>query len=212
MDNLKRILGSVTISSMMLFSGCAFSEAVTDNSTSAEMSATVAIADDVKQTKSYKINPGDIIEINVWKEEGLLQEVLVRPDGGISFPLVGDLNIQDLSLVEVEQAVTERLSKYLADPVVTVSAKQLLGNKIYVIEQVNKPGEYIVNSYVDVMQVLSMAGGMTPFAGVNNIIILRRDKKGKQQAIEFEYGELEDGDELQQNIIMQAGDVVVVPK
>jgi len=212
MDNLKRILGSVTISSMMLFSGCAVSEAVTDNSTLAEMSATVAIADDAKQTKSYKINPGDIIEINVWKEEGLLQEVLVRPDGGISFPLVGDLNIQDLSLVEVEQAVTERLSKYLADPVVTVSAKQLLGNKIYVIEQVNKPGEYIVNSYVDVMQVLSMAGGMTPFAGVNNIIILRRDKKGKQQAIEFEYGELEDGDELQQNIIMQAGDVVVVPK
>lgn len=212
MDNLKRVFGSVTISSMMLFSGCAFSEAGIEDSIMPENSIAAAIPVDAKQTKTYKINPGDIIEINVWKEEGLIQEVLVRPDGGISFPLVGDLNVQDLSLVEVERAITESLTKYLADPVVTVSAKQLLGNKVYVIGQVNKPGEYIVNRYVDVMQVLSMAGGMTPFAGVNSIIILRRDKNGKQQAIEFEYGELEDGDELQQNIMMQAGDVVVVPK
>ncbi len=136
----------------------------------------------------------------------MIQEVLVRPDGGISFPLVGDLNVQGLSLVDVEKAITHKLGRYLADPVVTVSAKQLLGNKIYVIGQVNKPGEYVVNRYVDVMQGLSMAGGMTPFAGVNNIIILRRDKNGKQQAIEFEYG-----DELDKNIMLQAGDVVVVP-
>lgn len=159
----------------------------------------------------YKVNPGDILEINVWKEEGMIQEVLVRPDGGISFPLVGDLNVQNLSLIEIEKAVSEKLSQYLSDPVVTISAKQLLGNKIYVIGKVNKPGEYIVNSYVDVMQVLSMAGGMTPFAAVNDIIVLRRENNGKQQVIEFEYGELEDGDELQQNIMMKAGDVVVVP-
>ncbi len=163
------------------------------------------------EKKSYKVNPGDIIEINVWKEEGMLLEVLVRPDGGISFPLVGDLTVQNLSLVDIEKAVTEKLSQYLSDPVVTVSAKQLLGNKIYVIGQVNKPGEYIVNKYVDVMQVLSMAGGMTPFAAVNNIIILRRDASGKQQAIKFEYGELANGEMLEQNIMMQAGDVVVVP-
>jgi len=163
------------------------------------------------EKKTYKVNPGDLIEINVWKEEGMLLEVLVRPDGGISFPLVGDLTVQNLSLVDIEKAVTEKLRQYLADPVVTVSAKQLLGNKIYVIGQVNKPGEYIVNKYVDVMQVLSMAGGMTPFAAVNNIIILRRDESGKQRAIEFEYGELASGDELEQNIMMQVGDVVVVP-
>ncbi len=163
------------------------------------------------EKKIYKVNPGDVIEINVWKEEGMLQDVLVRPDGGISFPLVGELNVQNLSLLDIEKAVTKKLSQYLADPVVTVSAKQLLGNKIYVIGQVNKPGEYVVSQYVDVMQVLSMAGGMTPFAAVNDIIILRRDDAGKQQAIEFEYGEIADGDELEQNIIMQAGDVVVVP-
>lgn len=202
MFKLKRVVSVVAVSGMVLFSASALSEgSLVGTVTTSEI-----------KTKTYKINPGDIIEINVWKEEGMVQEVLVRPDGGISFPLVGDLTVQGLSLVDVEAAVTQKLSKYLADPVVTVSAKQLLGNKIYVIGQVNKPGEYVVNRYVDVMQVLSMAGGMTPFAGVNNIIILRRDTNGKQQAIEFEYGELEDGDELEQNIMLQAGDVVVVPK
>lgn len=160
---------------------------------------------------AYKVNPGDVLEINVWKEEGMLKDVIVRPDGGISFPLAGDLIVQNMSLIEIEKAVSDRLSQFLADPVVTIAAKQLLGNKVYVIGKVAKPGEYIVNRNVDVMQVLSMAGGMTTFAAVNDIIILRRDINGKQQAIEFEYGELEDGDELEQNILLQTGDVVVVP-
>ncbi len=161
--------------------------------------------------KQYRVQPGDVLEINVWKEEGLIKEVVVRPDGGISFPLVGDLKAEGLGLVDIEKAIAERLSQYIADPVVTISAKQLLGNKIYVIGQVNKPGEYIVNRYVDVMQALSMAGGMTAFASVNNIIILRRDGEGNQQAIEFRYGDVEDGDDLEQNILLKSGDVVVVP-
>jgi len=162
-------------------------------------------------TKTYQVQPGDVLEITVWKEEGLQQEVLVRPDGGLSFPLAGDFKAQDQSLLQVKQIITERLSEYIADPVVTVSAKQLLGNKIFVIGKVNKPGEYIVNRYVDVMQALTMAGGMTPFSAVNDIKILRRDNKGKQQAIEFRYGDVEDGDDLEQNIILKSGDVVVVP-
>ena len=164
-----------------------------------------------KVDSNYKVNPGDILEINVWKEEGLQQEVFVRPDGGISFPLAGSFSAHNLTLDEIEKAISEKLKHFISDLVVTVSAKQLLGNKVYVIGQVNKPGEYIVNSYVDVMQALSMAGGMTPYASVNNIIILRRDKKGKQHAIEFEYGSLEDGDDLHQNIMLHVGDVVVVP-
>lgn len=166
---------------------------------------------DKRIDQQYTVQPGDVLEVNVWKEEGLLQDVLVRPDGGITFPLVGDLKAQGMSLVAIEAAITERLGKYIADPVVTVSAKQLLGNKIYVIGQVNKPGEYPVNRYVDVMQALSMAGGMTAFASVNDIIILRRDQQGKQHAIEFSYGDVADGDDLEQNILLQAGDVVVVP-
>jgi polysaccharide export outer membrane protein len=163
------------------------------------------------ESKAYLVQPGDILEISVWKEEGLQQEVLVRPDGGLSFPLAGDFKAQGKSLVEIQKIISERLSQYIADPVITVSAKQLLGNRIYVIGKVNKPGEYIVNRYVDVMQALSMAAGMTPFSAVNDIKILRRDEDGKQQAIEFRYGDVEDGDDLEQNIILKNGDVVVVP-
>ncbi len=192
MIKLDGVRGLLLIASMMMFSANGFAE-------------------NNMQAGSYKVNPGDIIEINVWKEEGLIQEVLVRPDGGISFPLAGHIHAQGLSLSELEKVISEKLSQYISDPVVTVSAKQLLGNIVYVIGKVNKPGEYVVNRYVDVMQVLSMAGGMTAFAAVNDIHILRRDKDGKQLAIEFEYGEVEDGEDLEQNIMMQAGDVVVVP-
>jgi polysaccharide export outer membrane protein len=129
----------------------------------------------------------------------------------LSFPLAGDFKAQGKSLVEIQKIISERLSQYIADPVITVSAKQLLGNRIYVIGKVNKPGEYIVNRYVDVMQALSMAAGMTPFSAVNDIKILRRNEEGKQQAIEFRYGDVEDGDDLEQNIILKNGDVVVVP-
>jgi polysaccharide export outer membrane protein len=162
-------------------------------------------------TDAYLVQPGDVLEVNVWKEEGLLQEVLVRPDGGISFPLVGDFKAQGLSLEQIQKKISDALSTYISDPVVTVSAKQLLGNKIYVIGKVNKPDQYLMSSKIDVMQALSMAGGMTPFASVNNIVILRRDNTGKQKAIEFEYGDVEDGDDLDQNIILQSGDVIVVP-
>jgi hypothetical protein len=99
----------------------------------------------------------------------------------------------------------------IADPVVTVSAKQLFGNKVYVIGKVNKPGEYPINRPTDVMQGLAMAGGMTPFSAVNSIVILRRHADGQQEAFPFRYGDVEDGDDLDQNIVLQPGDVIVVP-
>lgn len=164
-----------------------------------------------EEREAYLIQPGDVLEIMVWKEEGLMRDVLVRPDGGISFPLAGDLIAQGKSLEQVQQEIESRLSSYISEPVVIVAAKQLQGNKVFVIGKVNQPGEYIVTSPIDVMQVLSKAGGMTPFSSVNNIKILRRDPNGKQIAINFRYGDVEDGDDLEQNIILQAGDVIVVP-
>lgn len=195
MLKLKKIISSLVVTGVMLFSANSYADMVATN---------------IKKN-AYTVNPGDVLEINVWKEEGMLQDILVGPDGRISFPLVGNIKVGGLSLEGIERAISNKLSRYLSDPVVTVSAKQLLGNKVYVIGQVNKPGEYLVNRYVDVMQALSMAGGMTVFASVNDIVILRRDSNGKQTAIEFEYGELEDGDELEQNIMLKTGDVVVVP-
>jgi polysaccharide export outer membrane protein len=157
------------------------------------------------------VKPGDILAVSVWKEPDLQGPVLVRPDGAFSFPLAGQMDARGKTVQELQQMVTERLKKFISDPVVTVSIQEIKGNKVYVIGQVNKPGDFIVNPRVDVMQALSMAGGTTPFAALGDIMILRRTDGGQQQALPFRYTDVIRGRNLDQNITLQAGDVVVVP-
>lgn len=163
-----------------------------------------------ESASGYLIQPGDVLEISVWKEENLLKTILVRPDGGISFPLAGDIQAAGQTVSQVQAAVASRLGKYIPDPVVTVSIQQLNGNKIYVIGQVQRPGEFIANRNMDVLQALSLAGGMTPYAATNKIIVLRREN-GALRSIPFRYGDIEKGESLGQNIILHSGDVVLVP-
>ena len=158
----------------------------------------------------YEVQPGDVLEISVWKEEGLQQLVLVTPDGRLSFPLVGNIAAEGHTVQDLGRLITEKIVEYIPDPVVTVSLKQNLGNRIYVIGKVNKPGEFQISRYVDVMQALSMAGGMTAFANRDDIKILRRNGK-IQRSISFDYDDVEEGKNLEQNIVLEAGDVVVVP-
>lgn len=162
-------------------------------------------------SQAYLIQPGDLLEVSVWKEEDLQREVLVRPDGQISFPLVGDIDAKGKTVSELRAEITARLQKYIPNLVVTVTVARILGKRIYVIGQVNNPGEFVVNPGVDVMQALSMAGGTTPFAKLGDIIILRRNSDGNQSAIRFRYNQVESGRSLDQNIMLNNGDVVVVP-
>ena len=159
---------------------------------------------------AYKIGPGDVLIVSVWKEEGLEKEVLIRPDGGMSFPLAGDLKAGGKSVAELTDLLVKKISRYIPDPVVTVSVRQIQNNKIFVVGKVNRPGEYVATHYVDVMQALAMAGGLNAYASSNNIKILRR-VNGKVQSMPFEYGDVSSGDNLEQNIILESGDVVVVP-
>jgi len=160
--------------------------------------------------ESYKVLPGDLLRISVWKEDDLQLDVLVRPDSAFSFPLAGDISTNDRSVLDLQEVLTQRLGRYISDPVVTVSVREVLGNKIYVIGQVKEPGSFVVNPQVDVLQALSMAGGTTPFADLNDIRILRRTGE-TQTAISFRYNDVVKGKNLRQNIILQSGDVVVVP-
>jgi polysaccharide biosynthesis/export protein len=162
-------------------------------------------------TEVYTVKPGDVLAIAVWKEPDLQGPVLVRPDGSFSFPLAGQIDARGRTVAELQQTVTDKLKKYISDPVVTVSVSEVKGNKVYVLGQVNKPGEFIVNPRVDVMQALSMAGGTTAFAALGEIVILRRSDTGQQQSLPFRYADVARGRNLQQNIMLQAGDVVVVP-
>jgi polysaccharide export outer membrane protein len=158
----------------------------------------------------YRLNPGDILSISVWREEDLQREVLVRPDGKFSFPLAGDIEARGNTVEEISALLTEKLARYIPDLVVSVSVLAINGNKVYVIGQVNRPGEINANPQVDVMQALSIAGGTNPFAQVNDISILRRTENGLE-SIPFRYGDIEKGKRLEQNIVLQAGDVIVVP-
>jgi len=159
---------------------------------------------------SYGLEPGDIVRISVWREEALDQGVLVRPDGGISFPLAGEVNAEGKTIPEVTDEIAQRLAEYIPNPVVTVSLQQNDGNRIYVTGRVNQPGVFLVNRPVDIMQALSMAGGLTPFADKDAITILRR-QGNTQIAIPFNYKKVQKGQDLAQNIVLQAGDTLVVP-
>jgi polysaccharide export outer membrane protein len=162
------------------------------------------------QEGGYTVKPGDTLSISVWKEPDLQGDVLVTPDGAFAFPLVGQVDARGKTVTELQQVLGERLQRYISDPVITVSVRDIRGNKVYVIGQVNKPGEFIVNPRVDVMQALSMAGGTTPFASLGNIIILRRTGQ-QQEALHFDFTSVAKGRDLEQNIELRSGDVVVVP-
>ena len=158
----------------------------------------------------YTISPEDVLGVSVWKEEGMDRQVMVRPDGGFSFPLAGDIQAAGKTTQQVEAEITERLARFIPDAVVTVSVLELKGLRIYVNGKVRTPGQYTVGRYVDVLQALTLAGGLTPFANDSDIKILRR-QGGREQVFKFNYGQVKSGRNLEQNIVLQADDVVVVP-
>ena len=166
--------------------------------------------EDTFESTGYGLHPGDIILISIWGEEGLDRPVLVGPDGRISFPLVGNLDVGGRTVEELTGIIAKRVSRYVPNPLVTVSLQDIPGNRIYVLGRVNKPGDFVIGRDVEVMQALAMAGGLTPFADRKAIKVLR-SVDGKQVQILFNYKEVERGKNLQQNIPLQAGDVIVVP-
>lgn len=159
----------------------------------------------------YTVKPGDTLLVSVWKEPELQRKVLVEPDGTFAFPLCGEIDAHNKTVGQLQQTISQHLSHYITDPVVTVSLQKIAGNRVYVIGQVKKPGAFIVNPRVDVIQAISMAGGTTPFASLGGIKILRRTADGGQQALPFNYNDVVHGNDLSQNITLEAGDVVVVP-
>ena len=159
---------------------------------------------------AYRVQPGDIITVSVWKETELQSEVLVRPDGGFSFALAGDVDAVGKTVEEIRTILVERLKRYIPSPVVTVAVKQIGGNRIFVVGRVNHAGDFPLSSPLDVMQAIALAGGATPFAAINDIVILRR-QNGEQQALHFHYSDVARGRDLSQNVLLQGGDTVVVP-
>jgi polysaccharide biosynthesis/export protein len=171
-------------------------------------STTAAMASEVDP--EYQLGAEDVMLISVWKDEQLTREVVVRPDGMFSFPLIGDVQAEDRTVDQIRTDLVQRLTKYIPNANVSVAVMKVVSYKVYVVGRVNKPGEYLIGHYTDVLQALSLAGGLTPFAAENDIKVMRRVGR-EQHAIPFRYGDMRKGRALEQNIVLQRGDVVMVP-
>lgn len=161
--------------------------------------------------EDYRLNPGDKLEIKVWQEENLHSEVVVQPDGTVSFPLAGHIPAAGKTTAEFIEALKQRLSLFMPGPEVNVRLVAADGNMVYVTGEVAHPGAFILKRPTDVMQAISMAGGLTEFARKNNIVILRHETGGTARSLPFPYSEVEDGEELEANIQLHSGDTIVVP-
>lgn len=159
---------------------------------------------------SYKIGAQDVLSISVWKDPELTQTVPVRPDGKISMPLLNDVQAAGLTPAELRDHIAEALKKYVTDPVVTVTVTQINSQRIYITGEVTHPGAFALVPGMTVLQALSSAGGFTNFANTKKIYMFRT-VNGKRVDFPFDYKDVIRGKKLDQNVVLEAGDTIVVP-
>lgn len=161
---------------------------------------------------TYRIGPGDVLQVNVWKEPEASEEaVIVRSDGRISLPLVGEVLATGRATGELERDLTERFTTYFRDPRVLVTIKEVHSQRVYVIGQVRKEGAIQLVSPLRVLQALAEAGGITDYAKRKNIYVLRVIN-GRQQNLPFNYDAVIRGEKVDQNVLLLSGDTIVVPR
>jgi polysaccharide biosynthesis/export protein len=158
----------------------------------------------------YTIGTGDVLNIFVWDNEALSRAVTVLPDGKIHFPLIGEIVVGGKTLAVLEKELKNRINPFVPDPELSVMVGQVNSMLIYVIGKVNHPGRFVLNTNVNVLQALATAGGLNAFAKRNKIKIFR-ETKGKTHIFSFEYDRVTEGENLEQNVLLRRGDVVVVP-
>jgi polysaccharide export outer membrane protein len=158
--------------------------------------------------RDYIIGPGDVLEVSVWKEEALTKSLSVLPDGKISFPLIGQVQAAGRTVALLTKDIETRLARFIPDPNLSVGVQQVNSLLIYVIGKVNNPGRFALNTNINVMQALSMAGGLNTFADRGDIRIFRTIG-GRNLIYRFDYDDVSAGKDLRQNITLMRGDVVV---
>jgi len=169
-----------------------------------------ALAEEEIEGERFKIGPGDVLEISVWKDDSLQRQIVVPPDRVISYPIIGDIDVTEMNVTKLREVITQKLSEYIPDATVTVLLNQITSLRVYVIGKANNPGVFPIDMETTVLQVLAMAGGLNPFAAADEIVILRQEE-GKTIKIPFDYEEVSEGKNIEQNIVLKRGDVIVVP-
>lgn len=158
----------------------------------------------------YRIGPGDVLSISVWKNADLTKVVQVLPDGKISFPLIGQITAAEMTVAQLTKTLQEKIAPFSPEPEIAVEVQQVNSLMVYVIGRANHSGRFVLNGNINVLQALAMAGGLTPFAKRADIKVFRAEKEGTK-VYPFDYDAVTEGDGLAQNIQLKRGDIIVVP-
>lgn len=160
---------------------------------------------------SYRIGAGDVLEIVTWREPDLSrEEILVRIDGNISFPLIGDIKAEGQTATDLKTTIEKALKDYVSNPVVTVTVTEPASQRFYILGEIVNTGEYPLRKNLTVLQAFAIAGGFTEWASKDEIILMRREN-GKDVTIRVDYKDIVRGENLEQNVKIKADDTIIVP-
>ena len=159
----------------------------------------------------YRIGPSDVLAINVWKDTELSRTVTVRPDGKISLPLVGELEVSGLTASSVQRLIGQRLAEYISSPQVTVMVQEVKSQTYVIVGKVGKPGSFELGKPTTVLEAIAIAGGPLDFAKSGKVKIIRRREGGQTETLYFNYNKVIKGKNTEQNVVLQNGDTIVVP-
>jgi polysaccharide export outer membrane protein len=168
-----------------------------------------------KKRKEYIIGPGDVLHISVWENPDLEQDVIVRPDGKISFPLIDEVQAEGLTIPELDKLMTEKLKEYIRYPDVSISLKKIGGERIIVLGEVKSPGVYTLAGRKTVLEAIALAGGFTKDAVLNSVIVIKRgfiSPEAKRINLAINLAKALKRGKIKEDIFLESQDIVYVPK
>ena len=181
-----------------------------DTAKTADSAKTTDAKPPVDVPPGYIVGDSDVIRVNVWKEPEVSQTAVVRTDGNISLPLINEVKVSGMTPLQIQDLVAEKLKGFLNNPQVTVTVVEIRSKRAFITGEVARPGTYSLNAQTTVLQLIAQAGGFTPFAKTDSIVVLRTED-GRQSRLKFKYKEVIQGKKTEQNIALHPGDTVVVP-
>lgn len=159
----------------------------------------------------YVIGAEDVLGVVFWREADISGDVVVRPDGVISLPLLGEMKAAGMKPEALREQIRVASGKFLTEPNVTIVVKQINSRKVFITGNVMMPDSYPLTGPRTVLQLISLAGGLTEYANSENISIIRQEAGGQTRSLKFNYKDVSKGKKLEQNVVLQPGDTVVVP-
>jgi len=204
---MKRLLsiGSIGTLILLTIASMAYPQADREILSKKEVQAEVAVDGD-----QYVIGPEDILYIHVWKEDALTRTIPVRTDGKISLPLIQEVKAAGLTPLQLKEVLMRKFKDFIENPIVSVTVVEVNSYKVYVIGQVKNPGVHRLRSETTVTQMIVVAGGFTDWANPKKILVVRKED-GREKRIKVNYKRIMEGKDLDSNIVLKAGDTVVIP-